>query len=54
VPELLTLACENAMAPKHEVDLVWLLLPAVFLLVMFGATVYLVLRTQSGEAKDGN
>lgn len=49
---LLPLACANAMK-EHETDLVWLLLPALFLVAMLGATIFLVLRTH-GAKKDGN
>lgn len=45
------MACMNAMAEEHETDLVWLLLPAVFLLAMLGASVYLVLRTHGKGAE---
>lgn len=47
---LLSLACRNAMAPEHETDLVWLLLPAVFLLVMLAATIYLCLSKNTRES----
>lgn len=46
---LLSLACRNAMA-EHETDLVWLLLPAVFLLVMLAATIYLCLSKNTRES----
>lgn len=49
---LLPLACENAMK-EHQTDLVWLLLPAVFLVAMLGATIFLVVRTH-GAKEDGN
>lgn len=44
-------ACMNAMAEEHETDLIWLALPAVFLLAMLGASVYLVLRTHGKGAE---
>lgn len=45
-------ACMNAMEEEAgRPDLIWIVLPAVFLVAMLGATIFLVLRFHGGGAE---